>query len=113
MGYDFRAIELKWQRRWEEEKRYEAEPDEREKFFITVAWPYPSGPMHVGHARTYTFPDVIARYKRLRGYNVLFPMGWHLTGSPIIGAVNRLKSGEEKFLGIAKNVYGMSDERFK
>ena len=110
MGYDFRAIELKWQRRWEEEKRYEAEPDEREKFFITVAWPYPSGPMHVGHARTYTFPDVIARYKRLRGYNVLFPMGWHLTGSPIIGAVNRLKSGEEKFLGIAKNVYGMSDD---
>jgi leucyl-tRNA synthetase len=110
MGYDFRAVELKWQERWEREKRHEAEPDERKKFFITVAWPYPSGPMHVGHARTYTFPDVIARYKRLMGYNVLFPMGWHLTGSPIVGAVNRLKSGEEKFLGIAKNVYGMSDE---
>jgi len=110
MGYDFRAVELKWQNRWEEERVYEAKPDERKKFFITVAWPYPSGPMHVGHARTYTFPDVIARYKRLKGYNVLFPMGWHLTGSPIVGAVSRIKGGDEKFISIVKNVYKMSDE---
>ena len=54
MGYDFRAVELKWQKRWEEEKRYEAKPDERKKFFITVAWHYPSGPMHVGHASVST-----------------------------------------------------------
>ncbi len=113
MGYDFRAVELKWQRKWEEERTYEAEIDERKKFFITVAWPYPSGPMHVGHARTYTFPDVIARYKRLKGYNVLFPMGWHLTGSPIVGAVSRLKGGDEKFLNIVKNVYRMSDDDIK
>lgn len=110
MGYDFRAVELKWQKRWGEKGIYKAKPDDRKKFFITVAWPYPSGPMHVGHARTYTFPDVIARYKRLKGYNVLFPMGWHLTGSPIVGAVSRLKSGDEKFIKVAKEVYGMSDE---
>ncbi len=110
MSYDFRAVELKWQRIWKEKKRYEAKPDERKKFFITVAWPYPSGPMHVGHARTYTFPDVIARYKRLKGYNVLFPMGWHLTGSPIVGAVSRLKGGDEKFIRLVKEVYEMSDE---
>ena len=111
MGYDFKIVEKKWQDRWERERIFKGEVNpEREKFYITVAWPYPSGPMHVGHARTYGFPDIIARYKRMRGYNVLFPMGWHLTGTPIIGAVSRLKSREENFMKLARDVYGMTLE---
>ncbi|MEM3171049.1 MAG: class I tRNA ligase family protein, partial [Candidatus Hadarchaeales archaeon] len=69
---DFRERERKWQEEWEKAGIFQAEPDGRPKFYLTVAYPYVSGPMHIGHARTYTIPDVIARYKRMRGYNVLF-----------------------------------------
>lgn len=77
---DFRAIEEKWQKKWNEEKIFEPKIDRNKpKFYITVAFPYLSGHLHVGHARTYTIPDVIARFKRMQGYNVLFPMAWHIT----------------------------------
>lgn len=110
MDYDFKKLEDKWRTRWDDEKVFESNPDDREKFYITVAYPYPSGGIHVGHARTYTVPDVFARYKRMRGYNVLYPMGWHVTGTPIVGAVKRMKEGEEKQLSVLKNVYSMTDE---
>ena len=111
MGYDPSAVEKKWQNRWKEKDIFRAEVDpSREKFFITVAWPYPSGSMHVGHARTYLFPDIIARYKRKKGYNVLFPMGWHLTGTPIVGSVERLEENDKDFLKMAREVFLMSDE---
>jgi len=111
MSYDPSVIEKKWQERWKEKDIFRAEVDpSREKFFITVAWPYPSGSMHVGHARTYLFPDIIARYKRKKGYNVLFPMGWHLTGTPIVGSVERLEENDKDFLKMAKEVFLMSDE---
>ena len=60
-------IEKKWQKKWADEKLFESNPDEREKLFLTVAFPYPSGAMHIGHGRTYTVPDVFARFKRMRG----------------------------------------------
>ncbi len=108
--YDHIAIEEKWQKKWDEAKLFEPEVNEsKEKIFITVAWPYPSGAMHVGHARTYTVPDIVARYMRMKGYNVLFPMGWHMTGTPIVGAANRIKNKEEKFVNIQKERYGVSD----
>ncbi|MBD3387939.1 MAG: leucine--tRNA ligase [Candidatus Altiarchaeales archaeon] len=107
---DSAEIEAKWLKRWEEAGAFESDPDSRDSFYLTVAYPYPSGGMHIGHARTYTVPDVIARYKRMQGYNVLFPMAWHVTGTPIIGALNRLKEGEEKQLKVLREVYGMSDE---
>ena len=111
---DFRKIEEKWRKKWEEAKIFEVEPDDtKDKFYITVAYPYPSGGMHVGHVRTYTVPDTIARFKRMQGYNVLFPMAWHVTGTPIIGALKRLKEGEEKQLHVLKNVYHMSDEEIR
>ncbi len=103
-------IEGRWQEKWDKERIYEPEPDEREKFFITVAYPYPSGGMHVGHVRTYTLPDVFARFKRMQGFNVLFPMGWHVTGTPIIGALERLQEGEEEQLDVLKNVYNVPEE---
>jgi leucyl-tRNA synthetase len=113
MPYDPKKVEEKWRKRWADAKAFEPEPDGRERFYITVAYPYPSGAMHVGHARTYTVPDIIARFKRMQGFNVLFPMAWHVTGTPIIGALNRLKSGEEKQLHVLRDIYHLSDADLK
>ncbi|WP_227352919.1 leucine--tRNA ligase [Haladaptatus salinisoli] len=113
MDYDPREIESKWQSRWADEGRYEVDPSDEEATFVTVPYPYPSGGMHIGHARTYTVPDVWARYRRLRGDNVLFPIAWHVTGTPIVGAVERLKKREENQMRVLQDVYGISDEDLK
>ncbi len=107
---DFKAIEEKWQKKWLEEKIFEPKIDEREKFYITVAFPYLSGHLHVGHARTYTIPDVIARFKRMQGYNVLFPMAWHITGSPIVGIAERIKNRDSKTIWIYRDVYKVPED---
>ncbi|MCF2137528.1 MAG: leucine--tRNA ligase [Candidatus Thorarchaeota archaeon] len=94
---EFAKIEKKWQRRWAKDKIFEADPDpNRPKFFLTVPYPYTNGALHIGHGRTYTVGDLIARYKRMRGYNVLFPMASHMTGTPILGMVERIKVGDKK-----------------
>lgn len=107
------TIEDKWQERWEKEKIFEPDPNNDDKFFITVAYPYPSGGMHIGHVSTYTLPDVFARYKRMQGYNVLFPMSWHVTGTPIIGALERLQKGEEKQIEVLRDVYNVPEEEME
>jgi len=84
-------IEKKWQKKWENAGIFQADPDSDKKLFLTVAYPYPSGAMHIGHGRTYTVPDVYARFKRMQGYNVLFPMAWHVTGAPVIGIAKRIQ----------------------
>ena len=84
-------LEKKWQKKWQEAKLFESNPDNREKMYVTVAFPYPSGAMHVGHGRTYTVPDVYARFKRMQGFNVLFPMAWHVTGAPVVGIAKRIE----------------------
>jgi len=98
-------IEDKWQKKWKDAKLFQSNPDNREKVFLTVAYPYPSGAMHVGHGRTYTVPDVYARFKRMQGYNVLFPMGWHVTGAPVIGIAKRIKRQDPWTLDIYQNVH--------
>ena len=110
---DFQKIEEKWKKKWEDSAIFQSEPDDRKKFYITVAYPYPSGGMHVGHVRTYTVPDIVARFKRMQGYNVLFPIAWHVTGTPIIGAVSRLKKREKKQIDVFKNVFGLMENDFK
>jgi leucyl-tRNA synthetase len=111
MSYDPADIETRWRDRWRQEGYYEADPDDDgDATFITVPYPYPSGGMHVGHARTYTVPDVYARYRRLQGDNVLFPIAWHVTGTPIIGAVERLKKGEEEQLSVLRDTYNVPEE---
>ncbi|WP_101295332.1 leucine--tRNA ligase [Halegenticoccus soli] len=113
MDYNPQELEQRWRERWAETGRYEADPgdaDSEEPTFITVPYPYPSGGMHIGHARTYTVPDVYARYRRQRGDNVLFPIAWHVTGTPIIGAVERLKKGEEKQLSVLRDTYNVPEE---
>lgn len=88
--YDPHEIEDKWQRKWQDAGIYEAEPDDREKYFITIPYPYLNGNLHAGHTRTFTIGDVIARYKRMQGKNVLYPMAFHVTGTPIIGLVEQI-----------------------
>ena len=98
-------IEKKWQEKWQDAKLFESNPNDKEKMYITVAFPYPSGAMHVGHGRTYTVPDVFARFKRMQGYNVLFPMGWHVTGAPVIGIADRIKNKDKWTLDLYENVH--------
>ncbi len=83
MGYDHRAIEAKWQERWASDGTFEVTEDPtRPKFYNVCMYPYPSGALHQGHIRNYTYGDLLTRYKTMRGFNVLSPMGWDSFGLP-------------------------------
>ena len=103
-------IEKKWQKKWEDAKLFQSDPDERKKLYLTVAFPYPSGAMHIGHGRTYTVPDVYARFKRMEGYNVLFPMAWHVTGAPVIGIASRIKRKDPWTMELYEKVHRVPKE---
>jgi len=81
--YDFRRIEEKWQRVWDDRKAFHVTEDpSRAKFYCLEMYPYPSGRIHMGHVRNYSIGDVIARHKRMKGLNVLHPIGWDALGMP-------------------------------
>ncbi len=92
-----RSLSDKWSHRYEEDRVFESDPaDSVPKYFVTAAYMYPSGPIHVGHGRTYLVADVVARFKRLLGYNVLFPMGFHYTGTPVLVRVEAIVENNTK-----------------
>jgi leucyl-tRNA synthetase len=92
-----RAIEQKWQERWEEKDVFKAIVDHsKPKYFVTVAYPYASGALHVGHTRTYTLGDLFARFKRQQGFNTLWPMAFHITGTPVLSVSAKIEAGDKK-----------------
>jgi len=103
---NWNSIEEKWRDKWEAQRIFQADPDyAKKKYFITVAYPYPNSPQHIGHGRTYTLADVHARYMRMKGYNVLFPMGFHYTGTPILAMSHRVASRDKELLDTFDKVY--------
>ncbi len=98
---DFADIERKWQRKWQEDRIFEPKVEKgKKKFFITVPYPYMSGSLHIGHGRTFTTGDIIARFKRLQGYNVLFPMAFHVTGTPVLAIADAIRDGDERVINL-------------
>ncbi|MEM2615614.1 MAG: leucine--tRNA ligase [Thermoplasmatales archaeon] len=115
MEYDFNLIEEKWKKKWEEAHIFEPKMNGK-KFLITVPWPYCNGALHIGHGRTYTIGDIVARYRRMIGYNVLYPMGFHISGTPILAFSKKIERGDDQTIKLYRSyleLYGDDPDRVK
>ncbi len=106
---NYNELEKKWQAEWAKAKIYESDITSKEPFMVTAAFPYVNAPQHIGHMRTYGTADVLARYKRMRGFNVLYPMGFHGTGTPILAFAKRLEKKDEELIRELK-LFHISDQ---
>src|SRR5919106_6892665 len=106
MNYDFRTIERKWQKRWEDDAIFEVKEDKNKTEFYNLAMlPYPSGKIHMGHVRNYSICDVTARFKRRQGFNVLHPIGWDALGMPAENAA--IKNKVQPYKWTMQNIEAM------
>lgn len=111
--YNHKEVELKWQEKWEKAKINEADRIEgKRKYFLIFAYPGISGFLHVGHMRGYSYSDIFTRYKRMRGFNVLFPAGFHATGIHAVAIAEKIKRNDKKLIQYFKD-NGVSDEQIK
>src|SRR3989344_9289173 len=101
---NFKEIEKKWQKKWEENKIFEVKSNpKKEKFLITVPYPYISGSLHIGHARVVTEADVYARFMRMTGKNTLLPIAFHISGTPVLGISLAIANGDKKTIAVYKD----------
>lgn len=102
---DYGELEKRWQKAWADAKVFEPEPNDKEGYLITFAFPYPNSPLHAGHMKTYSLTDSYARYLRMKGNNVMLPSAFHQTGTPVLGMAKRLAAGDEELISDFKNLY--------